>query len=155
MTMSTFKGDSAETSILIVEDDVATQRLLEVQLLDAGCTSVAVYSAAQAAKLLSRGRQFDMILLDVDLPGCNGIALLRWLHSQHSQMPVVMMTAAPDVIDEIVCIDLGACGYLSKPFSREELLRVVFHATEGGRTFYDSGRESSEMRRSPVQYLVS
>src|SRR5216110_2708696 len=76
--------------------------------------------------------QFDLVVLDVMLPGMDGFEILRRLR-QHSRVPVLMLTARGEDVDRIVGLELGADDYLSKPFNPRELvarIRAIFRRLE-------------------------
>ena len=112
-------SDSAR--ILIVDDEAELRALLQRYLTDNGLQVRAVAEAGAAAKLLARER-FDVLVLDVMLPGEDGLALCRRLRDQGETIPILMLTARGDPIDRILGLEMGADDYLPKPFNPRELL---------------------------------
>ena len=108
--------------ILIVEDEVPISRLLETSLTQAGYQCTCAFDGAGCADLLET-RRFDLVLLDVMLPGADGFELLPWAREQGA--PVIFITARSDVKDRVRGLKLGAEDYITKPFSIEELLARV------------------------------
>ena len=108
--------------ILIVEDEVPISRLLETSLTQAGYQCTCAFDGAGCADLLET-RRFDLVLLDVMLPGADGFELLPWAQEQGA--PVIFITARSDVKDRVRGLKLGAEDYITKPFSIEELLARV------------------------------
>jgi DNA-binding response OmpR family regulator len=109
--------------ILIIEDEVKIARFVELELKYEG------YEVEQAhdgriglQKALEGG--FDLIVLDVMLPSLNGMEVLRRLR-QHSEIPVIMLTAKDDIMDKVMGLDNGADDYVTKPFAIEELLARI------------------------------
>jgi two-component system phosphate regulon response regulator OmpR len=108
------------THILIVDDDNRIRLLLQKYLNRQGFrTSVA--EDAATARLKMKGLEFDLIILDVMMPGEDGLSLSRNLR-EGSDIPIILLTAKGDVEDRITGLKAGADDYLSKPFEPEELL---------------------------------
>ena len=121
-----------KSSILIVEDEEKILRLLELELEYEGYE---VGKAADGLKAfeLFQSREWDLILLDIMLPGISGIELLRRIRSQDARTPVILLTAKSSVEDKVSGLDLGANDYITKPFQIEELLarmRAIFRRVE-------------------------
>ncbi|MEJ8561655.1 response regulator transcription factor [Yoonia sp. GPGPB17] len=106
-------------SILICDDEPALRRMLKDHLGECG---YAVQEAANAAELFTSldGEIPDLVILDVRMPGMDGLTALRDLR-QRSQVPVMMLTAAGDVVDKVLGLELGADDYLVKPVDLREL----------------------------------
>jgi DNA-binding response OmpR family regulator len=120
--------------ILVVEDDLKMAELLHRGLTREGHT-VSVAGDGIDALEQARSRSFDAILLDVMLPGLDGIAVARRLRSAGNRVPVLMLTARDAVKDVVGGLDAGADDYLTKPFSFEVLsarLRVIERRTAAG-----------------------
>jgi DNA-binding response OmpR family regulator len=115
-------GDSLK--ILVVEDDVELAHLL-AQGLREESYSVDVARDGVAALELSRVSSFDVILLDVMLPGINGLDVARQLRCRKQDVGVLMLTARDAVPDVVHGLDAGADDYLTKPFSFQELLARI------------------------------
>ncbi|HEV7914317.1 MAG TPA: two-component system response regulator OmpR [Albitalea sp.] len=112
---------SEPARILIVDDEAELRGLLQRYLGEQGLAVRAVADAAAAAKLLARER-FDVLVLDVMMPGEDGLSLCSRLRSQGETVPILMLTARGDPVDRIVGLEMGADDYLPKPFSPRELL---------------------------------
>ncbi|WP_062351810.1 response regulator transcription factor [Bacillus kwashiorkori] len=111
-------------SILVVEDEEKILRLLELELEYEGYI---VGKAADGIEALEayRNKQWDLILLDVMLPGISGIELLRRIRSNDPYTPIILLTAKSSVEDKVSGLDLGANDYITKPFVIEELLARI------------------------------
>ncbi len=115
---------SQDTHILIVDDDERIRALLGRFLRRNGYMVTMARDAAQARRLLA-GLEFDLIVLDVMMPGEDGIALTRSLR-QRLQTPILLLTAKGETEDRIAGLESGADDYLPKPFEpRELLLRIA------------------------------
>lgn len=110
--------------VLIVDDEAELRALLERYLNDQGVAVRAVPDAAQAERLLARER-FDVLVLDVMMPGEDGLSLCRRLRAQGETIPILMLTARGDPVDRIIGLEMGADDYLPKPFNPRELLARV------------------------------
>ena len=108
--------------ILIVEDEIPISRLLETSLQQAGYHCSCVFDGSACADMLEK-RRFDLVLLDVMLPGADGFELLPYV--QEYDTPVIFITARSAVADRVRGLKMGAEDYISKPFSIEELLARV------------------------------
>ena len=110
--------------VLLVDDDSQLTEMLAEYLQPEGMIITAVGSGTQG---LSRAQQdeYDLIILDVMLPGLSGFDVLRQLRQGGVQSPVLMLTARGDDVDRIVGLEMGADDYLPKPFNPRELLARI------------------------------
>jgi two-component system, OmpR family, response regulator len=111
-------------SILIVEDEEKILRLLELELDYEGYQIGKAMDGIEALEAYRTGK-WDLILLDVMLPGLSGIELLRRIRAHDSITPVILLTAKGSVEDKVSGLDLGANDYITKPFQIEELLARI------------------------------
>ncbi len=135
-------------TILVVEDDRDIARLLEMHLKDAGY-AVIVAGDGIAGFRAASGRRFDLILLDLILPGMDGLELCRKLRERPDYTPILMLTARSGDIDRILGIETGADDYLAKPFNIRELLarvKAIFRRVEAFRS--DEGIPGSGVIRA-------
>jgi len=110
--------------VLIVEDEVAVARQIASALTEAGHDPKAVYDG-EAALDEARKTPFDLIVLDIRLPGIDGFQVLQRLRTQHLASRVLLLTARGAVADRVTGLQLGADDYLPKPFAMQELLARV------------------------------
>lgn len=110
--------------ILIVEDEVRLAEALCQIMLEQKYTADAVYSGTDGLHYALSG-QYDVIVLDVMLPGMDGFAIVRELRRQKNSTPVLLLTARDELTDKVTGLDCGADDYMTKPFSPEELLARV------------------------------
>jgi len=110
--------------ILIVDDDQRLRDLLLRYLGEQGFAARAVPDAAGMDKMLARER-YDLIVLDLMLPGEDGLAICRRLRAANAGPAILMLTAKGDEIDRIVGLEMGADDYLPKPFNPRELVARV------------------------------
>ena len=111
-------------SVLIVEDDDAMRDMVGYALADEGMEVEAVADGESALDVFSSSGPFDLVILDVMLPGIDGITVCKELTSA-SDVPVIMLTARDDEIDRVVGLELGADDYVTKPFAVRELVARV------------------------------
>lgn len=111
---------NATTRLLLVDDDRALCEMLTEYLTPEGFDVSAAHDGPSATVALSDGG-FDIVILDVMLPGLSGLDVLRGLRVS-SRLPVLMLTARGDDVDRIVGLELGADDYLAKPFNPRELV---------------------------------
>ena len=107
--------------VLVVEDEPRLAELLARGLREAGHTADVRHTGGEGL-LAATGEQYDTVVLDVMLPGLDGLAVCRKLRDRGIRVPVLMLTARSDVPDRVCGLDAGADDYLSKPFSFDELL---------------------------------
>jgi DNA-binding response OmpR family regulator len=110
--------------VLIVEDEVAVARQIASALTEAGHDPKAVHDGETALEEV-RKTPFDLIVLDIRLPGIDGFQVLRRLRTQHLASRVLLLTARGAVDDRVTGLQLGADDYLPKPFAMQELLARV------------------------------
>jgi len=110
--------------VLIVEDEVAVARQIASALTEAGHDPKAVHDG-EAALDEVRKTPFDLIVLDIRLPGIDGFQVLQRLRTQHLASRVLLLTARGAVDDRVIGLQLGADDYLPKPFAMQELLARV------------------------------
>jgi len=119
--------------ILIVDDDREIRELLSTYLVKNGMRVVAVPTGRHMRAALEASGPFDLIVLDLMLPGEDGLSLCRDLRSgRHKATPILMLTARGDEADRILGLEMGADDYLAKPFAARELLarlRAVLRRT--------------------------
>ncbi len=116
----------SEPFILVVEDDHNLAKLLKYNLEKAGYKCQHALSGEEALDLL-KSRTFDMMLLDIMLPGIDGFEVCRKVrqHQLYKDMPIIMLTAKGEEIDKVLGFELGIDDYVVKPFSPRELnLRI-------------------------------
>ncbi len=141
--------------ILIVEDEARLARFLELELTHEGYTVTKAADGRTGLAMALTG-EHDLVLLDVMLPGLNGLEVLRRLRSE-SDVPVLMLTARDAVMDKVSGLDMGANDYITKPFSIEELLARIRAALRGGaaaqrRTVLRWGALTLDPARHTVDY---
>ncbi len=110
------------TEILIVEDDRQIAELIRVNLASEGYVCTCIHNGVEAADILEQ-RRFDLILLDIMLPGIDGYELMEYIRPL--KIPVIFLTAKTQVNDIVKGLRLGAEDYLTKPFDIMELLARV------------------------------
>ncbi|MGZ7495990.1 MtrAB system response regulator MtrA [Corynebacterium sp. ZY180755] len=109
--------------ILVVDDDPAISEMLSIVLESEGFSTVAVTDGAVAVETFQREKP-DLILLDLMLPGMNGIDICRAIR-QESSVPIVMLTAKTDTVDVVLGLESGADDYVNKPFKPKELVARI------------------------------
>ena len=123
---------SPSTHVLVVDDDSQIGELLGEFLGTQGFRVTAVEDGAAMRRVIAEG-PVNVVVLDLMLPGEDGLSLLRYLRAA-TTLPVIMLTAMGSETDRVVGLELGADDYLAKPFSTRELLariRAVLRRTEG------------------------
>ena len=120
--------------VILIEDEVKLARFVELELRYEEYDVTVCHDGREGLQMVTDGN-YDMILLDLMLPGLTGIEICRRVRN-FSNVPIIMLTAKDETMDKVAGLDSGADDYLTKPFAIEELLarmRVAFkHAHAGG-----------------------
>lgn len=133
----------AGEKILVVDDDFEIRQLLKILLRTRGYEPVTAANADEALALL-RQQPFDLLLLDIMLPGgTDGLSLCRSIR-QFSHVPIIMLTARGETYDKVIGLESGADDYVTKPFEREELLSRIRAMLRRSREY-----TREEVRRQP------
>lgn len=115
---------TAGAEILLVEDDQSLAGILRLAIEREGYSTV---HEADGAKALERAKEgeFDLVVLDVQLPGRSGLDICRILREQGSSLPILMISVRSEELDKVIGLDFGADDYLAKPFGPRELVARV------------------------------
>lgn len=130
-------------NILMIEDDVSIVELVAIHLKDIYCELTKAHTGTDGLNLATKNK-YDMIILDVMLPGMDGIEICKRLRADKIFTPILMLTARSEEIDKIIGLETGADDYLTKPFSiREFIARVkaILRRTEMGNIENDIAEE--------------
>ena len=126
----------AGEKILLIEDEIKIARFIELELKYEGYEVFQSHDGREGLNMALEGK-YDLIILDIMLPSMNGMEVLRRFR-QHSESPVIMLTAKDQVMDKVMGLDMGADDYLTKPFAIEELLARI--------------RVALKRKRVPIQF---
>jgi two-component system, OmpR family, phosphate regulon response regulator OmpR len=110
-----------KTKVLVVDDDARLRDLLNRYLAEQGYSVRTVSNSTEMNRQLARER-YDLMILDLMLPGEDGLSICRRLRGANEDMPIIMLTAKGDDVDRIVGLEVGADDYLPKPFNPRELV---------------------------------
>ncbi len=110
--------------ILMIEDDISIVELVEIHLKDIYCELTKTHVGNEGL-LLATKNKYDMIILDVMLPGMDGIEICKRLRANKIFTPILMLTARSEEIDKIIGLEVGADDYLTKPFSIREFIARI------------------------------
>ena len=115
------------SKILIIEDEVAIADL-EKDYLELSDFKVDICNTGDEGLKTALAGDYDLIILDLMLPGMDGFALCRWIREQSSEIGIIMLSAKSQEMDKVNCLMIGADDYVTKPFSPSELVaRVKAH----------------------------
>ena len=116
----------AKPLVLLIDDEKAYAKVIK-EAVEALGINVLLAHGAEEALLMFQNRAPDLILLDVMMPGVDGLSLLKWLreHSEQDDVPIHIVSAKSQPQDEKAAIMAGANGFLAKPFTVEELQKVL------------------------------
>ena len=129
-------------NVLVIEDNRDIADLISLHLRDIDCEPTLVADGLNGYDMAKSGH-FDLVILDLMLPGIEGLEVCRRLRSQQNYTPILMLTAKSSEVDRVLGLELGADDYLTKPFSIRELLarvKAIFRRVEEiGKRGQDSG----------------
>jgi len=112
------------TKVLVVDDDMRLRSLLERYLVEQGFIVRTAGNSEQMDRLLER-ENFHLMVLDLMLPGEDGLSICQRLRQKENEIPIVMLTAKGDEVDRIIGLELGADDYIPQPFNPRELLARI------------------------------
>jgi len=122
--------------ILVIEDDKDIARLVELHLRDAGYEAKLTYDGTAGLEA-ALSKVFDLIILDLLLPGIDGLEICRRVRASSAYTPILMLTSRSTELDRVLGLEIGADDYLTKPFSLRELLarvKALFRRKEAYKT---------------------
>ena len=117
---------SKPVRIFIVEDEHRIARFLQIELEHEGFETEIEENGTRAYERIMQGN-FDLVLLDVMLPGMDGLTICKRVR-EVSSLPIIMLTAKDEVEDKVAGLDIGADDYMTKPFAIEELMARIRNA---------------------------
>jgi len=115
---------NAKATILIVDDEPDVREVLEEYFAAHGYAAISAETAT-VARTAAAAQSIDLALIDIHMPGEDGLSLARHLRERYADMAIVMLTSASTVVDRIVGLEMGADDYVPKPFDPRELLARV------------------------------
>jgi DNA-binding response OmpR family regulator len=153
--------------VLVIEDNQDIAELVRLHLRDCEAEADIEYSGTSGLAR-ARSRPYDLIILDLMLPGLDGLEICRRLREQRAYIPILMLTAKTGEPDRVVGLEMGADDYLTKPFSIRELVarvRAIFrrvdalggdnaeasHQLEHGELHMDRDRHSASLHGKPLE----
>ncbi len=143
--------------ILVVDDEPAIRRALRPPLVELGFQITETSRGEEALQTL-RGGVFDVVLLDVNMPGIGGIETLRRIRAFAPRLPILILTVRDQEEDKVTALELGADDYVTKPFSTRELIariRAAVRRLRAPARAEDAPIEIGEIRLDPGKRLVT
>ena len=140
-------------TVLIIEDDSDIIQLLSIHLTDLGCRIESATNGQQGLAI-AKEECFDLIILDIMLPGLNGMEICRKIRQTDRQTPILMLTAKSEEIDKVLGLETGADDYLTKPFSVREFIarvKVIFRRKEDHDTLQNAVTTSALIAYSGLE----
>ena len=131
--------------LLLAEDELALSRAITAILKKNNYEVDAVFDGEEALEWLT-GNNYDGAILDIMMPGMDGISVLRRVRAGGNNLPILILTAKSEVDDKVIGLDAGANDYLTKPFAAKELLARIRAMTRA-----QSSQNSSEMRMGNIR----
>ncbi|MBT4888436.1 MAG: two-component system response regulator TorR [Rhodospirillales bacterium] len=137
--------ESAISHILIVEDEPVTRMKLAGYFEQAGYRVSEAENGVEMRKILTRS-EADLLLLDINLPGEDGLILTREVRSQSDEVGIILVTGRTDEIDRIIGLEMGADDYVTKPFNQRELLARVKNLLRRTQAVREARRSDARFR---------
>jgi two-component system KDP operon response regulator KdpE len=141
----------------VVDDESAIRRALRPPLIELGFQVTDALRGEEALQLL-RAAVYDVVLLDINMPGIGGIETLRRIRAFAPRLPILMLTVRDQEEDKVQALDLGADDYVTKPFSTRELIariRAAVRRVRAPARAEDAPIEIGEIRLEPVKRTVT
>lgn len=132
MEPSNILNTAMNGKILIIEDNIELASLLAIHLRDQHYEVTLCHNGNEGLQLLGK-HAYDLLVLDIMLPGVNGLDICKTLRRQNNYVPVLMLTAKSSELDRVMGLDIGADDYVTKPFSITEVLariKAIFRRVE-------------------------
>jgi two-component system OmpR family response regulator len=136
--------------VLIIEDSGDIARLVRLHLKDISCDADIAGTGEEGLRLFG-SRSYDLVILDIMLPGMDGLGVCRVLREDREYVPILMLTAKSTELDRVLGLEIGADDYLSKPFSIPELIaraKALFRRTEALKGRALGGHSEEILRRA-------
>jgi len=149
--------------VLLIEDHTDIARLVALHVQDLDCAVDHAQSGEQGLEL-AKGSRYDLVILDLMLPGMDGLEVCRRLRAGAGYVPILMLTAKSTELDRVLGLELGADDYLTKPFSIPELLariKALFRRVDALGRARDEAQEDDtliqvgSMRIDPAKFRVT
>jgi DNA-binding NtrC family response regulator len=149
-------GEGWQRSAVLVVDDEEGMRNFLTKTLERRCGQVMAADSAEAADTLARAHRFDLVILDITLPGKNGISWLRELREHGYSGEVILITAFADLETAIEALRAGASDFILKPFRVSQILNAVQHSLERSHLKRENWvlRRTLRQRVAPRQALI-
>ena len=138
-------------SVLVIDDEEIMREILQTLLDREGCR-VSVAASGEEGLALVRSHVFDVVVVDVMMPGIDGIETLDELHKFDDELPVILITAFASVENAIASMKRGAFDYITKPFKNEEVLVVLRNAVERRRLVTENRTLRENLRARTSQF---
>jgi len=138
--------------VLVIEDDLDIGRLVRMHLAEQQC-EVTVATDGAAGLALATAQRFDLVVLDIMLPGMDGLEVCRRLRARPGYTPILMLTSKSTELDRVLGLEMGADDYLTKPFSVLELVarvKALFRRVEAMSAGEDAAAPAAPLARGPL-----
>lgn len=142
---------SESQHIVIVDDEPEIRTMLKEYLSHAGF-EVSTAGGGERLREIVEEQDVDLILLDVNMPGEDGLTLARYLKSERAEIAIIMLTAAGDVLDRVVGLEMGADDYIAKPVDLRELQARIRAVLRRGVPHSDAVHQETPKSLSEVRF---
>jgi DNA-binding response OmpR family regulator len=140
------------SKILIIEDDTDIAGLISIHMNDNGFESECVFDGREGL-IKAMEKEYDLIVLDLKLPGMDGMEICRRLRQEKINTPIIMLTSKSEEIDRVLGLELGADDYITKPFSIRELVARVKSVLRRGQRVKIGGESNGIILKCENFYL--
>jgi DNA-binding response OmpR family regulator len=142
-----------DRKILVIEDDPDIARLIAMHVGDIGCRAE-IAATGTAGLAAVRNKSFDLVVLDLMLPGVDGLTICREIRAGSATVPVLMLTAKSSELDRVLGLEIGADDYLTKPFSIPELMariKALFRRVDAAQSQPETDAKQSVVERDGLK----
>lgn len=138
-----------KSRVLVIEDNRDLAHIVAMHLEDLNMKADKSYNGKDGYQLASKNH-YDLILLDIMMPGMNGVEVCRELRSNNIHTPIIMLTAKTSEVDRVLGLEMGADDYLTKPFSIRELVARVKAVIRRNDVYKDNNLEQEELQEETI-----
>jgi two-component system, OmpR family, alkaline phosphatase synthesis response regulator PhoP len=140
-----------DTKIMVVDDEISIVTLLEFNLEKAGFQVITANDGKEAVQIIEKENP-DLIVLDLMLPGMDGIEVCKHLRQKQITTPILMLTAKDDEFDKILGLELGADDYMTKPFSPREVVARIKAILRRVNTIREKAEPVAEVKEGKLSF---
>ncbi|UZJ37513.1 PAS domain S-box protein [Prosthecochloris sp. SCSIO W1103] len=149
-----FPAQKKAKTVLIADDSAVMRKMLTHTLQKLGYTTLTASNGNSCQEILNRSR-IDLLFLDINMPGKNGMEILSYIHEHHLELPVVMISGSDDIEQALRCLKMGAYEYLLKPFGADRVAITAKNALYESELRHNLDLFSTAMMQLPLGVVIT